>query len=96
MINYKKISIIIIAVTLIFIIAVVVFGLSMNSRTKDTSYTLKSYKNTIALYKDESIVKTYDDIVLNTLPMADINRFKSGISVSSEEDAVRILEDYDG
>ncbi len=96
MINYKKISIIIIAVTLIFIIAVVVFGLGMNSDTKDVSYTLKSYKNTIALYKDENLVKTYDDIVLNTLPMADINRFKSGITVSSEEDAVRILEDYDG
>ncbi|MCQ2440286.1 MAG: hypothetical protein MJ076_00120 [Clostridia bacterium] len=96
MINYKKISILIIAVTLIFVIAVVVFGLSMKSGTANTSYTLKAYRNTVALYQNDNLIKTYDDIVLNTLPISDINRFKSGITVSSENDAIRIIEDYDG
>ena len=96
MINYKKISIIIIAVTLIFVIAVVVFGLNMKSATANTSYTLKAYRNTVALYQNDNLIKTYDDIVLNTLPISDINRFKSGITVSSENDAIRIIEDYDG
>ena len=96
MINYKKISIIIIAVTLIFIIAVIAFGLSMKSDTANTSYTLKAYKNTVALYQNDNLIKTYDDIVLNTLPLSDIDRFKSGITVSSENDAIKIIEDYDG
>lgn len=96
MINYKKVSIIIIAVTIIFVIAVVVFGLSMNSGTENTSYTLKAYRNTVALYQNDNLIKTYDDIVLNTLPISDINRLKSGITVSSENDAIKIIEDYDG
>ena len=64
----------------------------------DTSvnYTLKAYKNTVALYNGEEIVKIYSNIVLNTLPEKDIITFNNGISVTDAVQAEAILEDYDG
>ena len=59
------------------------------------NYTLKAYKNTVALYNGEEIVKIYDDVVLNTLPEKDIYLFKSGLSVTSPEQADCYLEDFD-
>lgn len=60
-----------------------------------TSYELKSYKNTIALYNDEKIVKIYDDIVLNTLPKNDIQNFNIGVSVTNPTHADEYLENFD-
>lgn len=59
------------------------------------SYTLKSYKNTVALYKNEELIKTYDSIVLNTLPQKDIQSFNSGIEVTTPTQADAFLEDFD-
>ncbi len=67
-----------------------------NSKTVDNNYTLKAYKNTVALYNGEEIINIYDGIVLNTLPQKDIQNFKSGIVVSSPEQATVYLEDFDG
>ena len=63
----------------------------------DTSinYTLKSYKNTVALYQNNQLVKTYDSIVLNTLPEKDIQNFNNGISVTTPTQAEIYLEDFD-
>ena len=44
------------------------------------NFTLKSYKNTVALYNGREIVEIYSEIVLNTLPEKDIQSFKNGIS----------------
>lgn len=60
------------------------------------SYTLKSYKNTVALYNGEEIITIYDNIVLNTLPPKDIQNFKNGIPVSTKAQAETYLEDFDG
>ncbi len=63
----------------------------------DTSvnYTLKSYKNTVALYNGEEIIKVYSSIVLNTLPQKDIQNFNNGIPVSTQTQAEAYLEDFD-
>ena len=63
----------------------------------DTSvnYTLKSYKNTVALYKNDEILKIYDDIVLNTLPQKDVLQFNTGIPVTSQSQAETYLEDFE-
>lgn len=63
---------------------------------QNTNYTLKSYKNTVALYKDDELIKVYSDIVLNTLPEKDIQNFNSGITVSTPTQAEALLEDFDG
>ncbi len=60
------------------------------------NYTLKSYKNTVALYSGEEIVKIYNNIVLNTLPEKDIQNFNSGIPVATVTQADAYLEDFDG
>ena len=60
------------------------------------SYTLKSYKNTVALYNGEEIIQVYNSIVLNTLPQKDIESFNNGIPVSTKAQAETYLEDFDG
>lgn len=67
-----------------------------DTKATNINYTLKAYKNTVALYNGEKIVNIYDSIVLNTLPQKDIQNFKSGIPVASPEQAAFYLEDFDG
>ena len=62
---------------------------------KNNAYTLKTYKNTVALYNGEDVVKVYSDIVLNTLPEKDVITFNSGIKVSNQQEAETIIQDYD-
>ena len=63
--------------------------------TKDT-YTLRSYRNSVALYKNEELLQIYDDIVLNTLPESDIYQLSKGIVIENLAQISSILEDYDG
>ena len=84
--------------TIIFILLFVFIAfLTTNKPTnkKQNNYVLKSYKNTIALYSNENIVKTYDNIVLNTLPLQDIQNFTSGIPFTSQTAAETYLEDFE-
>ncbi len=68
-----------------------------NNQNVSTSvnYTLKAYKNTVALYSGEEVIEVYNNIVLNTLPQKDIQSFKSGISVTTPQHAENYLEDFD-
>ena len=69
---------------------------NLTPKTEAVSYTLKSYKNTVALYKNEELITVYSSVVLNTLPEKDIQTFNSGISVATPTEAEILLEDYDG
>ena len=62
----------------------------------DDVYVLKSYKNCLALYKNDEIFEIYDDIVLNTLPVGDVIVLNKGIVIENLSDVSNILEDYDG
>ena len=62
---------------------------------QSTKYSLKAYKNTVALFENEKPVKVYENIVLNTLPEKDIQNFDKGISVATQAQAETILEDYE-
>ncbi len=79
------------------VVSILIFYYVTEHTKKDvkTNYELKSYKNTIALYNDEKIVKIYDSIVLNTLPKSDIQNFNSGISVTNPTHADEYLENFD-
>lgn len=84
--------------TLTFISAFVIILYFVNdyqSTSTSVNYTLKAYKNTVALYNGEEIVKIYNNIVLNTLPEKDIQSFNNGISVATPAHAEILLEDYD-
>lgn len=84
--------------TLIFVSAFILILYFINDYQKtdnSTAYMLKSYRNTVALYKNDELIMTYDHIVLNTLPEKDIQSFNSGISVTTQTDAEAYLEDFD-
>ncbi len=59
-------------------------------------YTLKSYRNCVALYKDEEIIEIYDNIVLNNLPPNDKVILENGIEFNSISEVDIVLQDYDG
>lgn len=59
-------------------------------------YVLKSYRNTVALYDGDFLVETYDNIVLDTLPVGDRKTFGEGITVSDKKEALSIIENFDG
>lgn len=85
--------------TLIFIsvfILILCFISDYQKTEYSTAYMLKSYRNTVALYKNDELIQTYDHIVLNTLPEKDIQSFNSGIPVATQTQAEAYLEDFDG
>lgn len=84
---------------LVFISAfiIILYFINHHQKTDDsTAYMLKSYRNTVALYKNDELIKTYDHIVLNTLPEKDIQTFNNGIPVATRDQAETYLEDFDG
>ncbi len=91
----KKILFPILIFISIFIITLY-FMTDYQSADTNVNYTLKSYKNTVALYNGEEIVEIYNNIVLNNLPERDIQNFNSGIPVATRAQADTLLEDYDG
>ena len=57
---------------------------------------LKSYKNTVALYENGIKKEIFEQIVLNSLPEKDKIDLKKGIIIETEDELLRILEDFDG
>lgn len=83
---------------LVFISVVIIILYFINdyqNTNRSVNYTLKSYKNTVALYNGEEIIKIYSNIVLNTLPQKDIQSFNSGIPVATQIQAETYLEDFE-
>lgn len=90
----KKVLIPILAFVSLFIITLNIIS-DRQGNEKATHYTLKSYKNTVALYEGEKILKIYDSIVLNTLPQKDILNFNKGIFVKTQQQAEKYIEDFE-
>lgn len=80
--------------TIITVLAVF-FKINYNQIQKDNSYTLKAYRNTVALYNGDNVIEIYDGVVLNSLPAADIYNFSNGIEFESRDKAEKYLEDFD-
>ena len=72
------------------------FNPKIQSNNEANIYTLKSYRNCVALYKNEEIIEIYDDIVLSNLPEKDKDNLKNGIEFESIADVDCALKDYDG
>ncbi len=84
------------ALTALLITILMLLGFSFKPIAQQDTHILKSYKNTVALYTNGKFVKSYDNIVLNTLPQIDINSLNNGITVENDEEIDKILQDYDG
>ncbi len=67
-----------------------------DKKQENTEIILKSYKNTVALYENGVKKEVYEEIVLNTLPEKDIKELNVGIIINSNDELLRILEDFDG
>lgn len=85
-----------ISVFFVVLLYTVVF-FTKNTEIKDESgYYMKSLNNTVVLYKDDVIVKVYDGIVVDTLPIADRDLLSRGVHYKNLAEADTAAEDYDG
>ena len=93
----KKIAYITIAITLMLLMTVinVLFFRTNTEETSAAIYTLKSYRNCLALYENEEILEIYNDVVLYNLPPTDREVLSKGITFNSKEEAQIALQDFD-
>jgi len=57
-------------------------------------FIVKRYGDAIAVYEDDVLIRTIDDIDFNNLRKEDRNKLEQGIEATSPEDLASILEDY--
>ena len=94
--SYKNTALSVIVFTLIITSMLLLIAYRTPETAADPSYVLKEYNGTVALYKDGKITTVFDEIVLTSLPHSDRKRFADGIKVKDEEEAIKVIEDYDG
>lgn len=94
-VNKKTFKILSVSILVIMATLTLIFKKPNTLKAEEDIYTLKSYKNTVALYKNDEILEIYSDIVLNTLPETDIFLLSKGIVIENYSEINRILEDYD-
>lgn len=92
---YKILTISLVILTAVAVVLLILTGLRFD-RMKNEPYTLKSYNNTVALYKGEEILEVYDGIVLNNLPITDRDALNKGIDFENRTEAETSVENYDG
>ena len=80
----------------VILIYAIVFLTKYNKPVDESGYYMKSLNNTVVLYKDDAIVKVYEGIVVDTLPLADRDLLSKGIHYENISDADSAAEDYDG
>ncbi len=93
--SYKKAAAAVIVFTLILTIILLLIHYRTPSKVED-KYTLKEHNGVVALFKGDKVLLVYEDIVLSTFPSADRQKFFEGITVTSPDDAEKIIEDFDG
>lgn len=95
----KQRNIIITAVVLTAAAVIILLTAGFAARDRNyepSSWVLKSYGNSVALYNGDEVAAVYGDIVLDNLPPEDIKILESGIAFPTREEAERAIEDYDG
>lgn len=85
-----------ISVFLVLLLFSVIFFTKSEKNAENSGYYMKSFNNTVVLYKDDTIIKVYDGIILDTLPTSDRDLLNKGIYYENIADADTAAEDYDG
>ncbi len=68
---------------------------NLNTLDTESKFVIKEYKGSVAVFengKNDPIKKT--ETMVSDLPVADQEILKKGINVPSQEELLRILEDY--
>lgn len=95
----KQRNIIITAIVLTAAAVIILLTAGFAARDRDyepSSWVLKAYGNSVALYNGDEVAAVYGDIVLDNLPPEDIKILENGIAFPSREEAEQAVEDYDG
>ena len=79
------------------VIILITAGFAAKNRDYEpSSWVLKAYGNSVALYNGKEIEAVYGDIVLDNLPPEDVKILENGIAFPTREEAEKAIEDYDG
>lgn len=89
------ISVIILTAAAVIILITAGFA-AKNQDYEPSSWVLKAYGNSVALYNEDKVETVYGDIVLDNLSPDDIRIIESGIAFPTREEAEQAIEDYDG
>ena len=95
----KQRNIIITAIVLTAAAVIILLTAGFAARDRDyepSSWVLKAYGNSVALYNRDEVAAVYGDIVLDNLPPEDIKILENGIAFPTREEAEQAVEDYDG
>ncbi len=95
----KQRNIIITAIVLTAAAVIILLTAGFAARDRDyepSSWVLKAYGNSVALYNGDEVAAVYGDIVLDNLPPEDIKILENGIAFPTREEAEQAVEDYDG
>ena len=87
----------VIVLTAAAVIILITAGFAAKNRDYEpSSWVLKAYGNSVALYNGDEVAAVYGDIVLDDLPPEDIKILENGIAFPTREEAEQAVEDYDG
>ena len=87
----------VIVLTAAAVIILITAGFAAKNRDYEpSSWVLKAYGNSVALYNGDEVAAVYGDIVLDNLPPEDIKILENGIAFPTREEAEQAVEDYDG
>lgn len=93
----RNIIITAIVLTAAAVIILITAGFAAKNRDYEpSSWVLKAYGNSVALYNGDEVAAVYGDIVLDDLPPEDIKILENGIAFPTREEAEQAVEDYDG
>ena len=95
----KQRNIIITAIVLTAAAVIILITAGFAAKNRDyepSSWILKTYGNSVALYNGEKLSAVYGDIVLDNLPPEDVKILENGIAFPTREEAEQAVEDYDG
>ena len=95
----KQRNIIITAIVLTAAAVIILLTAGFAARDRDyepSSWVLKAYGNSVALYNGDEVAAVYGDNVLDNLPPEDIKILENGIAFPTREEAEQAVEDYDG
>lgn len=93
----RNIIITAIVLTTAAVIILITAGFAAKNRDYEpSSWVLKAYGNSVALYNGKELAAVYGDIVLDDLPPEDIKILENGIAFPTREEAEQAVEDYDG
>ena len=76
--------------------AVLITGEKKQTPESKTEYVLRYENGQVSLFTDGKISQSFDGISFDTLPYADRQSLKEGIKMTSYEEILNLVEDFDG